>query len=155
VSYPTEAAAVCPECGAVWLASQTCQALFDEFLTWEFQDAGYGAVHFLTVATFMTQHGRYSEAGQAWINQKLREHLDEGVGVEWIRESVKQSVSQANRKWKVLREPGDPPAPRRAWDMTIVDVNRRHDEAGLDAAAYRAAVTDWARATLRQLEAEA
>lgn len=144
--------ASCPECGAVWAAGQTCQALFDEFLIWEFQDPEYGAVHFLTVAAFMTQHGRYTDEAQAWIVQQLRAHLDDDQPVERIRRLSQQTTSQANRTWKVVRGPGDPPAPRRAWDMTIVEVARRHEEAGLEAAAYRAAVTDWARKTLRQLE---
>ena len=43
----------CPECGA---PDNLCQTRFDEFLVLEFTDAGYGAVHHLTVATFMVQH---------------------------------------------------------------------------------------------------
>jgi hypothetical protein len=145
--------AQCPECGAQWPEGQTCQSLFDEFLVWEFQDPEYGAVHFLTVAVFMTQHGRYTDEGQAWITQKLRENLVEGASVEWIRRAAQASTSQGKRSWKVVREPGDPPAKRIPWEMTIVDVNRAHDAAGLDAAAYRVAVTEWARTTLRQLDA--
>jgi hypothetical protein len=109
-------------------------------------------VHFLTVATFMTQHGRYTDEAQAWIKQQLQANLEDNQPVERLRRLAQATTSQANRTWKVVRGPGDPPAPRVAWDMTIVDVARRHDEAGLDAAAYREAVTDWARATLRQLE---
>jgi hypothetical protein len=144
----------CAECGAEWPDGQTCQSLYDEFLVWEFQEPGYGAVHFLTVATFMTQHGRYTDEAQAWIKQKLHENLDEGASVEWIRRAANQETSQAKRTWKVVRPAGAPPAPRVAWEMTIVDVARRHDASGLEAAAYRAAVMDWARTTLRQLEAE-
>ena len=144
--------AQCPECGADWPEGRTCQSIFDEFLVWEFQDPEYGAVHFLTVAAFMTQHGRYTDEGQAWIKQKLHENLEENRPVDLIRRMANRETSQANRKWKVVREPGDPPAKRITWDMTIVDVNRRHDQAGLDAAAYREAIVQWARTTLRQLE---
>ena len=143
---------VCPECGAVWPRDQTCQSLYDEFLTWEFQDPEYGAVHFLTVATFMTEHGRYTDEAQAWIKQKLRENLEENTPVEQIRRAANRETNQANRTWKVVRSPDAPPPARVAWEMTIVDVARRHDASGLDAGAYREAVMDWARTTLRQLE---
>jgi hypothetical protein len=53
----------CPDCGATWDADRTCQSVFDEFLVLEFADAGYGAMHMLTVACYMIQHGRYSDAG--------------------------------------------------------------------------------------------
>lgn len=143
----------CPECGAVWPAGRSCQAAFDEFLTWEFAEAAYGEVHFLTVAVFMTQHGRYTRKAQAWITRQLRAHLIDGVPVEQIRQGAQRTAGQAQREWKVMRQPGDPPVRRLEWDMTIADVVRAHEAAELDAAAYRAAVTEWARATLRQLEA--
>lgn len=146
--------ASCPECGAAWPEGQTCQGLFDEFLVWEFQDPEYGAVHFLTVAVFMTQHGRYTDEAQAWIKQKLRENLEEGQPFEQIRRAANREASQANRTWKVVRPPGAPPPPRIAWAMTIVDVARQHELSAFDAAAYRAAVMEWARTTLRQLEVE-
>ena len=144
--------ATCSECGAEWPEGQTCQSIFDEFLVWEFQDPEYGAVHFLTVAVFMTQHGRYTDEAQAWIKQKLRQNLEEDRPVELIRRMANQETSQAKRTWKVVREAGAPPPTRIAWEMTIVDVARAHDASGLDAAAYRAAVTEWARITLKQLE---
>jgi hypothetical protein len=142
---------VCPECGARLEAGQSCQALFDEFLTWEFEDPAYGQVHFLTVAVFMTQHGRYSDEGQRWILEQLRAHLDKGVPVEEIRRRAKPTTNQANRTWKVVRPAGAPPVKRIAWDVTIADVASAHG-ATLDAADYCAAVREWARATLRQLE---
>jgi hypothetical protein len=143
---------ICPECGGQFYEGRSCQAIFDEFLTWEFEDAGYGAVHFLTVAVFMTQHGRYTEAAQAWMTEQLRAHLVNGEPVESICRRAQRTAGQDQRPWKVTRPIGAPPGPRRAWEMTIADVARAHD-ATLDASDYRAAVTDWARKTLRQLEA--
>ncbi len=142
----------CPECGAEWPEGQTCQAIFDEFLVWEFQDPEYGAVHFLTVAVFMTQHGRYTDEAQAWIQGKLRASLDEGQSTEQIRRTAYHETNQAKRTWKVVREASDPPAKRLAWDMTIVDVAREHEQSGYEPARYREAVMDWARKTLRQLD---
>jgi hypothetical protein len=142
----------CPECGARLEAGQTCQALFDEFLTWEFEDPAYGQVHFLTVAVFMIQHGRYSDEGQRWIVAQLRAHLEGGVPVTDIRRRAQPAVNQAKRTWKVTRSPGESPAKKITWDRTIADVARAH-EATLEAADYCAAVREWARATLRQWEA--
>ena len=142
----------CPECGGASYEGRSCQAIFDEFLTWEFEDAGYGAVHFLTVAVFMTQHGRYTDEAQAWITEQLRAHLVRGEPVESIRRRAQRTAAQDERTWKVIRAQASPPAARHAWAMTIADVARAHD-ATLAAADYCAAVTAWARATLRQLEA--
>jgi hypothetical protein len=147
----THANQLCPECGGSFYEGRSCQAIFDEFLTWEFEDAGYGAVHFLTVAVFMTQHGRYTEAAQAWITAQLRARLVDGEPVESIRRRAQRTTPQDERTWKVIRAAGAPPAKRRAWAMTIADVARAHD-ATLNAADYRAAITEWARKTLRQLE---
>jgi hypothetical protein len=146
--------AICPECGGTWPEGRTCQALFEEFLVWEFQDAAYGRVHFLTVAVFMSQHGRYTDEAQAWIQTQLHRHLEGGHSVADIRRMAQQSTSQANRTWKVVRAAGDPPARKIAWTMTIADVAQAHELAGYDAAVYCAQVTAWAQSTLRQLETD-
>ena len=148
----SDSAGVCPECGGAWPEGRTCQALFDEFLVWEFRDAAYGQVHFLTVATFMTQHGRYTDEAQAWIQTQLRRHLEAGESVADIRRQAQHTTSQAKRTWKVVRAAGDPPARKIAWTMTIGDVALAHERSEYDAAVYRAQVTEWARRTLQQLE---
>ena len=43
----------CPECGA---PAQSCETRYHECLVKEFSEPGYGAVHHLTVATYMLQH---------------------------------------------------------------------------------------------------
>ena len=43
----------CPECGA---PETLCKTRYDKFLMLEFTDAGYGAVHHLTVAAYVLQH---------------------------------------------------------------------------------------------------
>ena len=65
----------CPECGA---PENLCQARFDEFLVLEFTDAGYGAVHHLTVAAFMVQHSsKMTPEGWRYERDLLREFLVE------------------------------------------------------------------------------
>ena len=62
-------AGACAECGAIIDQEESCQEIFDRFLVLEFSDPEYGAVHFLTVACFMIQHRRYSDAALGWIAQ--------------------------------------------------------------------------------------
>jgi hypothetical protein len=137
----------CPECGAVYREETTCQEIYEAFLVLEFTDAGYGAVHFLTVACFMIQHGRYSDEGMAWIAEKLRKHLEEDVPVEEIRRQASEEADQARRSWKVARPPGAPPLPKIAWSMTIADVAGKYT----DAEEYRDLIREWARVTLREM----
>ncbi len=47
----------CPECGAL---DNACETRFHEFLVKEFEEAGYGTVHHLTVTAYMLQHSRRS-----------------------------------------------------------------------------------------------
>src|SRR5512147_1373320 len=63
----------CPECGA---AETLCKERFDEFLVLEFTDAGYGAVHHLTVATYMLQHSS-KLTKEGWLHERelLKEFL--------------------------------------------------------------------------------
>lgn len=138
----------CPECGAVYDDQVTsCQDIFDQFLVLEFTDPAYGAVHFLTVACFMVQHGRYSDAGMAWIEQKLRKHLEEGMPVAEIRQEASGEADQSRRGWKVTRPPDARPLPKVAWSMTIADVARNYH----NAEEYQEQIKQWARVTLAEM----
>lgn len=46
----------CPEWGAVPEGCETCHDRFHELLIFDYQDAGYFAVHHLLVLVFMAQH---------------------------------------------------------------------------------------------------
>lgn len=138
----------CPDCGAHHPGETTCQSIFDEFLVLEFADPGYGAVHMLTVACFMIQHGRYSDPGLAWIEQQLRAYLEEGVSVQHIRRQANQQADQSKRSWKVMRQPDEPPLPKIQWSMTIADVAAEYQ----GAASYRALIIRWARTTLQEMK---
>jgi hypothetical protein len=138
----------CPECGAILNENESCQSIFDEFLVLEYTDPAYGAVHFLTVACFMVQHGRYSDEALAWIEGQLRAYLDEGVPAGHIRRQAAKETNQGKRTWKVIRPADAPPLPKVAWSMTIADVAAQYQ----DAESYRALVTDWARRTLQEMK---
>jgi hypothetical protein len=60
----------CAECGAVLPEGETCQTIFESFMALEFSDLAYGEVHFLTVACYMIQHGRYGDEVLAWASRR-------------------------------------------------------------------------------------
>ncbi len=136
----------CAECGAVWADEQTCQAVFDAFLIQDFTDPGYGAVHFLTVSTFMLQHGRYSDEALAWVVPTMRAYLAGDTDVARIRQASGPRLAQGQRTWKVVRAPTAPRQHAVAWDITLADVAAQVH----DAASYRAAITAWAARVVAQ-----
>jgi hypothetical protein len=142
----------CPECGAVWPTDEAnCETTFGEYLALDFYNPDYGAVHFLNVSTFMLQHGRYSEAGLAWVVPTMRAYLAGEIDAARIRQQSGAGLQQGQRQWKVTRRPTDPPQRRVAWSMTLADVAAQVT----DAASYRAAMTAWAQAAVADWEAGA
>jgi hypothetical protein len=139
---------ICPGCGAAYRQGRDCQVIFDEFLVLEFTDPDYGAVHFLTVACYMIQHGHYSPAGLAWIAARLREVLEGVKTPDQVRLEAAKETGQDRRDWKVTRRPGDPPQPPTAWSITIQDVDGTFE----DTASYSERIRAWARATLAEME---
>ncbi len=137
----------CPYCGAVVPDGRTCEDIFNQFLALEFSDPAYGAVHFLTVACYMIQHGRYSAEGLDWIEQRLRDNLERGIPAGQIRRQAARETGQDRRIWHATRRPGDPPQAKIRWSMTIADVAAQNQ----DAAVYRAAIRRWARTILEEM----
>ena len=135
----------CAECGAVWPDDRTCETVYQECLVLEFSDPGYGAVHFLTVATFMLQHGRYSAAALAWVVPALRAYLAGETDVAGLRRSAR-ALTHGTRAWKVARQSGEPPQRPVAWDHTLAEVAPHT----VSAEAYGAAVTAWAARAVQQ-----
>ncbi len=138
----------CPQCGAILGQESNCQAIFESFLVLEYTDPGYGAVHMLTVACYMIQHGRYSDEGLKWIEQSLREYLEGGIPADQIRRKAARETDQGRRIWAVTRRPDATPLPVIAWSMTIADVAAGYQ----DAKSYRKLVEQWARITLREMK---
>ena len=137
----------CPECGA---PDQLCQTRFDEFLVLEFTDAGYGAVHHLTVAAYMLQHSS-KLTREGWLHERelLREFLIENKPPETIRKQIKDNIDSGKRTFKFKSKTGVPVITKSAWTKTILDVRAENAET------YCADVTAWAMATLEDAEAMA
>lgn len=138
----------CAECGAVLPEGKNCQALFGECLSFEYTNESYGQVHFLTVACFMIQHGRYSDEALAWIQPMLRVYLEGQLTAQQIRLQAAMDIDPI-RQWKVTRQADALPLPRIAWTMTIADVTQNLQSPER----YCEKVKQWARATLQQVEA--
>ncbi len=134
----------CPECGAPDLL---CQTRFDEFLALEFSDPGYGAVHNLTVATFMLQHSRrMSKEGWLYERELLKEFLVNNKSPELIRQQNKDLVDSGKRTFKFKSKDGKPVIAKTRWKKTILDVRYEEPEV------YRQDISAWARSALEEAE---
>jgi hypothetical protein len=135
----------CPECGA---SVTLCKTRFDEFLVLEFTDAGHGAVHHLTVATYMLQHSS-KLTREGWLHERelLREFLVEKKPPTLIRKQNKDLVDSSKRKFKIKSKDGKPVINKTTWTKTILDVRTENVEV------YCEDVTAWARSALEEAEA--
>ena len=134
----------CPECGA---SETLCQTRFDEFLVLEFTDAGYGAVHHLTVTAYMLQHSS-KLTREGWLHERelLREFLVENKPPAFIRKQNKDLVDSGKRTFKIKSRDGKPVINKSSWTKTILDVRTENAEI------YCADVTAWARAVLEEAQ---
>jgi len=135
----------CPECGA---PDNLCQTRFDEFLVLEFTDAGYGAVHHLTVATYMVQHSS-KMTQEGWLHERglLREFLIEKKPPAFIRKQNKDLVDSGKRTFKIKSRTGLPVINKTTWAKTILDVRAE------DADVYCDDINAWAMSVLAEAEA--
>jgi hypothetical protein len=134
----------CPECGA---PDQLCQSRFDEFLVLEFTDPGYGAVHNLTVATYMLQHSsKLSREGWLYERDLLREFIVEKKSPSLIRQQAKDSVDSGKRKFKFKSKDGVPVIKKSTWKKTILDVRAENADV------YCEDIYAWARSALEEAE---
>lgn len=134
----------CPECGAPDIS---CKPRFDEFLILEFTDAGYGAVHHLTVAAYMLQHSsRLTREGWLHMRELLREFLVENKPPENVRKQNRDLVDSGKRKFKITSKDGLPVINKSKWTRTILDVRAENAEI------YCADMTAWARSATEEAE---
>lgn len=134
----------CPECGA---PDNLCQTRFDEFLVLEFTDPGYGAVHNLTVATYMLQHSsKMSKEGWLYERDLLREFIFEKKSPDLIRQQVKDSVDSGKRTFKFKSKDGVPVINKTTWTKTILDVRTENAEV------YCEGINAWATSVLEETE---
>lgn len=135
----------CPECGA---PDALCQSRFDDFLALEFTDAGYGAVHHLTVTAYMVQHSsKLTREGWLFERNLLKEFLIDNKPPAFIRKQNKDIVDSGKRKFKIKSRDGLPVINKSTWTKTILDVRTENAEI------YCADVTAWARSVLDEAEA--
>jgi hypothetical protein len=135
----------CPECGA---SDHLCQTRFDEFLALEFTDAGYGAVHHLTVTTFMIQHSsRLTRESWMYERELLREFLVENKSPALVRKQNRDLVDSGKRRFKIKSKTGVPVIGKTGWTKTILDVRAESAEV------YCEDITAWAKFVLEEAEA--
>ena len=135
---------ICPDCGA---PEMTCETRFHEFLVKEFEDPSYGAVHHLTVATYMLQHSsKLTREGWLYERELLREFLVENKPPAFIRKQNKDLVDSGKRKFKIKSRNGLPVINKTEWTKTILDVRMENAEV------YCEDVTAWARSALDESE---
>lgn len=135
----------CPECGAPQAA---CASRFDEFLSLEFTDPAYGAVHHLTVAAYMLQHSsRLTRDG--WLEMRVLLHgfLVEGKPPALVRRENRRAVDSGQREFRIRSRTGEPVIPPVLWSKNICGVRFS------DPATYCADVEAWARAVLEESQA--
>lgn len=134
----------CPECGA---PDQLCQQRFDEFLVLEFTDPAYGAVHHLTVATYMLQHSS-KMSREGWLHERelLREFLVENKPPAYIRKQNKELVDSGKRTFTFKSRDGKPVIDKTSWTKTILDVRAE------DAEVYCKDIIVWAKSSLEEAE---
>ncbi|MDQ3004396.1 MAG: DUF5946 family protein [Chloroflexota bacterium] len=132
----------CAECGA---PDNLCQTRFDKILVLEFTDAGYGAVHHLTVAAYMVQHSsKLTREGWLFERELLREFLVENKPPAFIRKQNKDLVDSGKRKFKIKSRDGLPVINKTQWTKTILNVRTENAED------YCEDVTAWARSALEE-----
>ncbi len=134
----------CLECGA---PDTLCQTRFDEFLVLEFTDAGYGAVHHLTVTAYMIQHSS-KLTREGWLHERglLHEFLVENKPPAFIRKQNRDLMDSGKRTFKIKSRDGKPVINKTTWTKTILDVRTENAEV------YCADVSAWAWAVLEDAE---
>lgn len=138
------------ECGALLPEGRTCQEIFDVFTTLKYLNENYLHVHFLLVSCFMIQHGRYSNEALIQVQSMLHASLEKPMTVPQLRQMAAQRMNSHARTWKMSHSEDDPPVPKIAWSITIIDVAQNSQE-GQDVEQYCAQVKQWARSTLEQM----
>ena len=134
----------CPECGA---PDAACETRFHECLVKEFEDAGYGIVHHLTVAAYMLQHSS-KLTREGWLHERelLREFLVQNKPPAYIRKQNKDLVDSAKRTFKIKSRDGKPVINKTSWAKTILDVRMENAEV------YCEDVNAWARSVLEDVK---
>lgn len=144
-------AQICPECGALWENSTSCDDNFYQMLYWENENIEKnGVVHNLTVLSYYLQHpSRYSPEGLEYSKGLLLDWLERGITPQETRRDRRDQVDSGKRDFKVTARPGRAGAyahPVR-WRMTARDVVQAGEPR------YVESVRRWAQTILEDLRA--
>lgn len=143
---------VCPECGTPMPAGGTCRDHFDALLLLEWQiPEGAGALaHFYAVASYGLQHPNsmnYTEEALTGLHHAVGDMLCSTITLEELKSRTRQAVNGSVRVTRHgnKRELSVEPI---VWPMTVADILTVE----VDAAAYLARVTEWARSVWETLQ---
>jgi hypothetical protein len=138
----------CPECGAGFPPGEECVDRFNACLALEFENPGsYGAVHHLTVATYMLQHpSRYSREGWLATRKLLVDFLRNGKTTEQVRRENRRRFEGGNKTWSMTKGERIQGLEEVSWSRTIGDVRLENPQV------YCADVERWAQSFLEDTE---
>lgn len=137
----------CPQCGAKLAPGETCQDRFNICLVKEFDLAACGAVHHLTVPSYLLQHNAYSREGWLDAREGLAQFIQHGLAPAEARRKNRARLDSGHRSWSLTKGPKLPGIENIRWTITIADIR-------LDTAEnYCADVRRWAESILADSEA--
>jgi len=141
----------CPECGAPWQDSRTCQDDFHQMLYWENEVPENGEVHHLMVLCYHLQHpSLYSPEGLEYAKDLLDDFIAKGLSPQEVRRGWADQVSSRNRRFHITARPGAQGSypVLVQWPITARDVvNGRIDQ-------YRENTRTWANSVYEALKAQ-
>jgi len=138
----------CAQCGAAITAEATCEYRFDQCMALEFaHPTAFGAVHHLTVASYMLQHNAYSRDGWLEARKMLSRFIRDGVLPAEMRNQSRARLDSGRRAWSFTKGARLPEFEMIAWTRTIADVRFDSPEV------YCADVILWATSVLTDAEA--
>ncbi len=131
----------CPVCGANLVGAGSCDQLWYRTQEKEFTDAGYGAVHHLSVPCYMIQHNAYSRAG-FWQVRDLLQRFVLGLEPQVFRRQEGAKQDNKQRSFSIVKGEKLNALDGRRWSFTVSDVRLENAED------YCRDVRQWAESVL-------
>lgn len=133
---------VCAQCGAAFESDETCAERFAATQSREFEDPGYGAVHHLSVPSYLLQHNRYARAGWLATRQQLAWFVANNLTPDQALRHASSLLAGGRRAWSFTKGAKLAEVDQIVWTRTVADLRRDTPEH------YRADVRAWAAAVL-------
>jgi hypothetical protein len=138
----------CPQCGAKYTTDEQCADRFQACLALEYENpSAYGAVHHLTVISYMMQHDGYSLSAWLGAREMLSQFIRDGVSPAATRKKIGMEANSGRRKWSMVKGPKLSHIARLDWKRTIAEIRLQDPET------YVADVRQWAASVLEDSEA--